>query len=230
MTTRLTSNLKLRVADSLTSDAVYNLERIDLLGAVFPLGSTSDLTIQSEGNIILNPNGGNITLNGNTDIDGSLSLRASQFNFTLQTTTQTADITLTLPPDTGTTGQFLTTDGTGITTWTDPPSSNFSTLNDTNFSNLVAGQIAQYNGTTWVNITSPATRQAGTFTWTVAEGATKSITHNFNSTNVIVWMYDAVNKMQVFVDTIDYVDSNTILLTADEIPSNDYTVQLIQVS
>jgi len=52
----LTRNLKLRLADDLTADARYNLERIDQLGSVFPIDNTAAQTINSSAEIRLNAN------------------------------------------------------------------------------------------------------------------------------------------------------------------------------
>jgi hypothetical protein len=70
MTTTLTPNLKLRIDSKLTSNAKYNLQRIDLLGATFLVDSTNTLNIRSQTNIVIDPNSpdlggsgqGNITI------------------------------------------------------------------------------------------------------------------------------------------------------------------------
>lgn len=63
--------------------------------------------------------------------------------WTIQSPTLLADYTLTLPSDDGTPGQFLTTDGNGVTSWTTPASTG-------NVNNGVAGRVGVYpsNGTT----------------------------------------------------------------------------------
>lgn len=56
MTTTLTPNLKLRIDSKLTSNAKYNLQRIDLLGATFLVDSTNTLNIRSQTDILIDPN------------------------------------------------------------------------------------------------------------------------------------------------------------------------------
>lgn len=226
MANRLTTNLKLRVSDNLTADAIYNLERIDLLGNVFPLGSTADLTIQSSGNIILNPSG-NITLNSNVAVSGTLSLSSGQYTTTLTTQSQTENLTLRFPSDKGTADKFLRTDGEGNLSWSDPPNTNFAGLNDTQFTSLSAGQVVQYDGSKWVNV-SLGNRQTTTEIWTPINGATKTITHNFNTDKIQVWLYDTADQRQVFIEGIDYLDNDTILLTAHRPPAANYIVHLVQ--
>jgi hypothetical protein len=230
MATRLTPNLKLRVADTLTSDAVYNLERLDLLGNSIPLTTGASTAIESEGDVEITPGpGSKILLNGPSLVDGTLSLSSGSYTLKLQTATQASNLTLTLPSTVGSAGQFLTTDGTGVLSWTTPNSYNLSGLSDVEFTSPVANQILQFNGTKWVNASISLTKQSGTFTWSVADGASKTISHNYNSTDIIVYIYDPVSKSPVFIDTIDYVTLNTLQLTADEIPPNNYTVYLSQV-
>jgi hypothetical protein len=56
MTTTLTPNLRLRIDSKLTSNAKYNLQRIDLLGATFLVDSTNTLKIRSQSDILIDPN------------------------------------------------------------------------------------------------------------------------------------------------------------------------------
>jgi hypothetical protein len=56
MATRYTSNLRLRIEDNLTSDAVYNLQRIDELGAVFKLSTSSTVELSSAEDVLIQPN------------------------------------------------------------------------------------------------------------------------------------------------------------------------------
>jgi len=56
MTTTLTSNLKLRIDSKLTSNAKYNLQRIDLLGATFLVDSTNTLNIRSQTDVLIDAN------------------------------------------------------------------------------------------------------------------------------------------------------------------------------
>lgn len=231
----LTRNLRLRLADDLTADARYNLERIDQLGSVFPISSSANQTINSAADIRLNAN--STTLGGDGDgtvfapnlqLSNALKLESGAYTFTLRASVQTQDLNFTLPPDFGTSGQFLTTSGAGGLTWTDPPTSNFSSLNDTTFTNLTAGQLAQYDGSAWVNVTLPSSRQSGVFNWLAVEGATKTITHGWGTTNIQVWIYEPGSSSIVYIESLDYLDSDTIVLSAHSGPDSDYIVHLIQ--
>jgi len=231
----VTRNLKLRLADDLTADARFNLERIDQLGSVFPIDNTATQVINSSSSIRLNANatslggdGNGLVFAPNLQLSSTLKFESGPYELTLQPGSLTADTTFTLPPNAGTAGQFLITDGAGTLSFGDAPTENFSSLNDTTFTNLTAGQIAQYDGTRWVNANISATRQTGVFQWNPAEGNTKLITHNFSSTFIQVWIYEPGCKSQVMIETIDYPDSDTILLTAHSAPESTYDVHLIQ--
>ncbi len=230
-----TRNLRLRLADNLTADARYNLERIDQLGLVFPITSSASQSINSSSDIYLNANAQVLGGNGNgtvfapnLQLSSTLSLESGAYTLSLSTGSQTSNLNLTLPPNAGSAAQFLQTDGTGILTWADPPTSNFSTLNDTNFTDLAEGQIAQYNGTEWVNVSFSGARQTAVYTWTPADGTTKIIAHGFSASKIQVWIYEPESNSQVFVQSIDYLDNDTILLTSKVPPDTDYEVHLIQ--
>jgi hypothetical protein len=54
--TRYTANLRLRIEEDLTADAVYNLQRIDELGAVFKLSTSSTVELSSAEDVLIQPN------------------------------------------------------------------------------------------------------------------------------------------------------------------------------
>lgn len=56
MATRFTPNLRLRIEDDLTADAIYNLQRLDELGAVFKLSTSSTVELSSAEDVIIQPN------------------------------------------------------------------------------------------------------------------------------------------------------------------------------
>lgn len=56
MAVRYTSNLRLRIEDDLTADAIYNLQRIDELGAVFKLSTSSTVELSSAEDVLIQPN------------------------------------------------------------------------------------------------------------------------------------------------------------------------------
>jgi len=56
MATRFTPNLRLRIEEDLTADAIYNLQRLDELGAVFKLSTSSTVELSSAEDVIIQPN------------------------------------------------------------------------------------------------------------------------------------------------------------------------------
>lgn len=56
MATRLSKNLKLKINSNLTSEAIYNLERLDLLGGTFVPDSTNSVVVRSQEGIRFEPN------------------------------------------------------------------------------------------------------------------------------------------------------------------------------
>jgi hypothetical protein len=75
MATTLTRYLKLKVADDLSADAKYNLNRLDSLGgisgATFSVDSTDNLNVRSRGNIIIEPQSPDV---GGSGVGGSIQL------------------------------------------------------------------------------------------------------------------------------------------------------------
>ena len=79
MTTTLTQNLKLRIDSKLTSNAKYNLQQIDLLGATFLVDSTSTLKIRSQTDLVIEPNSADI---GGSGLNGSVSIGTTNHKIT----------------------------------------------------------------------------------------------------------------------------------------------------
>jgi len=75
MATTLTRYLKLKVADDLSADAKYNLNRLDTLGgisgATFSVDSTDNLNVRSRGNIVIEPQSPDV---GGSGVGGSIQL------------------------------------------------------------------------------------------------------------------------------------------------------------
>lgn len=71
MAVRYTSNLRLRIEDDLTADAVYNLQRIDELGAVFKLSTSSTVELASAEDVLIQANN---PAAGGSGIGGLISL------------------------------------------------------------------------------------------------------------------------------------------------------------
>lgn len=64
-------------------------------------------------------------------------------------------------------------------------------------------------------------------TWTNANGATKTVTHNLGSKDVIVQVYDMADDSQIEVDSIVRTDTNTVDLTASQAPAANWRVVVI---
>lgn len=213
MAITVTENLKLRIADSLTEDSQYNLRRLDELGGVIPLSTgTQTVPIKSAGNISLEPESPD--LGGGGSSTGIIALNSAfltgvkiQDSFTI---TNTASKFNTI---------FQTSNSqTATVTYTLPP-------ND--------GAIDQVLGTDGTGVLSWVDKTAGSVstleeTWSIADGLTKTITHNFNSYSVIVQVLDENN------DTVDVCVSrptlDTVQVARSENPdSGDWTVLLIKL-
>ena len=70
MSVTLTRNLKLRINSNLTSDAKYNLQRIDLLGSTFLVDTQNSLNLRSEVDINILPESADI---GGSGIGGNVN-------------------------------------------------------------------------------------------------------------------------------------------------------------
>ena len=84
--------------------------------AIAIYNGSSGKAIQNTGVIIDENN--NLATTGSLQSSTSLKLPNGSGAISLQSPTLTTDVTLTLPPNTGTSNQVLTTDGTGVMTWT----------------------------------------------------------------------------------------------------------------
>jgi hypothetical protein len=75
MATTLTRYLKLKVADDLSADAKYNLNRLDTLGgisgATFSVDSTDNLNVRSRGDIVIEPQSPDV---GGSNVGGLVQL------------------------------------------------------------------------------------------------------------------------------------------------------------
>ena len=71
MATTLTPNLKLRVSNDLTPDAIYNLNRIDTVGATFFITDIGNTNIVSQGDINILPNSPDV---GGPGVGGNLNV------------------------------------------------------------------------------------------------------------------------------------------------------------
>ena len=94
MATRYTTNLRLRIEDNLTADAIYNLQRIDELGAVFKLSTSSTVELSSAEDVLIQPNnpsaggsgvGGLVRIGSSGQPADDINLFASRVSFSTQT-------------------------------------------------------------------------------------------------------------------------------------------------
>jgi len=290
--TTTTPNLKLRISDSLTADAKYNLERIDGLAGIFSLDLGENTLIRSIGNISLLPHdpsrGGdgvpgvislgtadqpianlqvyaqsvqfttliglkdqavgstkqlNISyksdLNGladNTadrsltiDLDGANRALILGGDFNLQgnlSLTSSFNQSLVLPPDYGSAGQTLQTDGAGNLSWVSAAGSGtvtsvslsapaeFSVSGSpiTSSGTLVLGLTTQAANQVWAGPVSgpdatpsfrsltladfPLSSLNAAYPWTTADGASLTINHSFNSQQLMVEVLDVDNNYE----------------------------------
>lgn len=203
MATRLTRNLKLRLNDTLTSDAVYNLERLDALGATFVIDTLDNVNIESAGDLILTPEG-SVEILSDLNVVGDVTVEnirlfdsdKSSYVELVAPNTVTTSFSLALPDSVGTSGYLLKTDGVGNLDWVSPES--------------VAGG-----------------GQSLVVDWIEADGSSKVITHGFGTTQIEVLIYDVTNTNFTNVNSVVYTNSNTITLAGvDQPPSGGYKVYL----
>jgi hypothetical protein len=110
----------------------YNTVAFDVGDWIIHNGTNWDKVVSAAANK-LSLSGG--TLTGNLQLNTLLKFKGAANYVSLKaSSTLASDIILTLPKTVGTSGQFLTTDGTGVTSWTTPV--------DPVIANLDAAQIA----------------------------------------------------------------------------------------
>lgn len=108
---------------------------------------------------------------------------------------QGSDLTFRLPPNDGSSGQVLTTDGTGVLSWT------------TGGGGGGSGDVLGFGGN-WLN----------------ADGTSKLITHSLGSTDVDVEVIDLDIDEIIHVESVVVTDANNITLTASEAPATTWRV------
>lgn len=69
MATTTSKYLKLRIGDDLTADAVYNLNRIDLLGQSVDITGSANQSFRASGNVLIEPNAADL---GGTGVGGTV--------------------------------------------------------------------------------------------------------------------------------------------------------------
>jgi hypothetical protein len=140
MAITLSTNLKLRISSDLTADAIYNLNKIDTLGAFNKSDTLGNLLLKATSNILIQPNsadlggtgsGGSVIIGEEgslisslqvfsslLSLSGSLSFTNGINSISLSLPTGLAtDLEFTLPSSLGTDGQVLVSDGLGGMEW-----------------------------------------------------------------------------------------------------------------
>lgn len=71
----------------------------------------------------------------------------------------------------------------------------------------------------------------GSFTadWITGDGASKSVSHNLGTRNLLIQLYDTVTYETVYVDSIIRTDVNTLDLTASIAPTNTIKILILEV-
>lgn len=248
----------------MSSDTVYNLQRIDQLGASSSISDSGNTIFNSQEEITLQPNaqvaggsgsGGQVNISNADQILDSVSIYSQVTSFsgliqikdTASSGTRymsiryksdisgsvdtTANRQLSIDLEGGDRNlilaQDLTVKGGGSlsfqtiasTAWILPPN------NGTN------GQLLQTDGAgtlTWVTSAASSTVQSYTTTWLQADGATKVVTHGLNSQDIAVFIRELSSNEYVSIDTIIPIGTNSVQLTASESPdSSNWKVYVI---
>lgn len=283
MATTLTTNLKLRVSSDLTADSIYNLNKIDTLGAFNKSDTLGNLLLKATANIIIQPNsadlggtgsGGSVKIGepGNLissldvyssilSLSGSLSLTNGTNSVSLSLPTGLAtDLEFTLPSSLGTDGQVLVSDGLGGMEWqtgsvSDITDAQISTSAGISLSKLaslatdkvlvsnmagvittssISGTELSYLSGATSNLQAQINSISGTnqlaVEWVPGDGLTKTVTHNFNSQNILIQVLNTSgNYATIEVESVTRPDVNTAVLTATELPVSSWLILLTQI-
>jgi hypothetical protein len=82
-----------------------------------------------------------------------------------------------------------------------------------------SGYVLSTDGSGTLSWVAASTSASFAANWALADGATKTITHNLGSKDVIVQIYDKSDDATIDVTSVVRTDTNTIDLTASEAPS-----------
>ncbi len=232
MAISLSPYLKLKIDDGLSSDAKFNLSRIDELGSLYQIDTNATAQIRSKTDLVIQPQspflggsgaGGSISLGSVDQPAGTINLRAT---------------TLNISADTNFTGTFASTT-LAVT------NSNFQvnlvapsltnnvtlTLPDSDGS---ANQVLKTDGNgnlSWISVATATAGQEMTEDWIAADGIEKTITHNFNTRKIMVQVIDPQdNYRTVDVDSVERPTVNTVKLSASIAPSVSWVVMLKEIT
>ncbi len=78
---------------------------------------------------------------------------------------------------------------------------------------------------------APAASSVQSFkdTWLLADGTTKTVTHNLGSSDVLVQVYDSVSGESIEMDSIIRTDADTLDLSASEAPGVSWRVLILAI-
>lgn len=222
MADSLTPNLKLRINDDLTSDAKYNLNRIDSLGGVTKVENNANVRIRSARDIIINPQsedlggdgtGGNVSV-GESGLElALLSIFAVEVDFN---NAIISNFTL----DEVITNEMIAPDA----------EIDASKIADGSVSNTEFQYLSGVTGDIQTQIDNLSGANQLASTWVTGDGASKTITHNFGTVNIMVQVLDASdNYRTIEMDSVMRPNSNDVTLIASEAPSTSWIVLLTQI-
>lgn len=207
MATTLTSNLKLRVADSLTDDAKFNLNRIDTLGALTSVDSLGTSHYKSAGDISIEPNSSDI---GGSGSGGTVSVGESGASISL------FDIHSTSVDFNGASVSGLSIDAADIA---DGSVSNAEFQYLDGVTSNIQDQLDSISGTNQL-----------VETWDNSDGTTLTITHGFGTRNVLVQVLDEdCNFCTVDLADVQRPNDNQVVLNSAEAPATSFRVLLAQI-
>lgn len=205
MSSSLSTYLKLRLNPNLTRDARANLLRIDNLGSNFQVDTSGGLSLRARSSIVISPNdpsSGGSGSGGTVDI-GSTAQLLDEVRINSMLTTVDGEIRL------------LDLNGGEYVGIQSPPLVTASYTLTLPTTPGTSGQLLQTDGSgnlSWVTVAGATSVEEVVALWTAGDGVTKVITHNLNSDDLQISIYDNDNSCEVWIDAVEYTDLNTITL------------------
>lgn len=230
MALSLSTYLKLRIDSNLTDDAKFNLYKIDNLASVYQIDSTNLVKLRSRTNILLQPEDPSIggSGEGGTISIGSIDQPADAINLNSPIVNITGQINST---NLSTDNISLNNNNYTLSLLAGSLTENFSLTFPVNYGTV--NQVLTSNGAgqlIWTTVSGLSVGQESTVTWLNADGLTKTITHNFNSRNIMVQIIDPNdNYRNVEVDSIQRPTLSTIIVESSIAPPTSWLVLLKQI-
>lgn len=230
MAISLSTYLKLRIDSNLTDDAKFNLYKLDNLASVYQIDSTNLVKMRSRTNILLQPEDPSIggSGEGGTVSIGNVDQPANAINLNSTTVNVTGQINST---GLSTNNISLTNNNYNLSLLAGNLTENFSLTFPSNYGTV--NQVLSSDGTgnlIWTTVSGLSVGQESTVTWNNADGLTKTITHGFNSRNIMVQIIDPNdNYRNVEVDSIQRPTLSTIIVESSIAPPTSWLVLLKQI-